>query len=239
MGGRSVRVRLDHHQRGVAVATVGDEELSSVDHVLVPVTCRDGLNGGNVAAGVGFRQAQRASNFAAGHAGKPPALLLLRAEVRQHVRHDGVGAQNAGDAHPSLRKFLEDHGEGGMVQAQPAILLRHCDAEKSQRLHLLDKLMGKGVVPVMDGGLLRYLPAYEFPHKGQNLVGWSLWTLFHPASSPCMDLADDENQPAHYITAPPNASETLVDVETQAEVCWPITPKESDAGLFSSPYLSR
>ena len=83
--GLGVRVRLDHHEGGVAVASVGDEKLAPVDHVLVALADGDGLDGGDVAAGVGLRHGQRAPHFAAGQAGKPPALLLSRAETGQRV----------------------------------------------------------------------------------------------------------------------------------------------------------
>ena len=95
-----------------------------------------------------------------------------------------MGAQHAGNAHPTLGEFLEDHREGGVVETQAAVLLRHGDAEQPQFRHLLDEPVGVGVVPVVGGGLGRNLPPDELPHEGQYLVCWSLWALLHPAHSP-------------------------------------------------------
>ena len=115
----------------VAVAPVGDEHLGAVDDVFLAVLGGRGLQVGDIRAAAGLRQRQPAPLLARGQVGQEPLLLLLGAVVGQRVGQDVMGADGPAEAHQPHAQFLENGGEGGVVQPQPAVLLRHGDAEQS------------------------------------------------------------------------------------------------------------
>ena len=149
--GRGVRLG-EHRERGTVLG-VRDEHLGAVQDVLLAV-----LHGGrayalHVAAGVRLGEAEAAAHLARCQARKEPLLLLLRAARGHNVRENVVGADDSADAHPALAQFLEYHGEGGVVQPHPAVLLGDGDAEQPHFAHRRHKLVRVDVlvvVPVRD-----------------------------------------------------------------------------------------
>ena len=95
----------------------------------------------------------------------------------EHVGQDVVGAQRAGEGHVPLADLLEDHGEGGVVEAHAAVLFGHVDAEQPELLHLVDELVGNGVVGVVVGGGGLDLAADEVAHHADDLVAGFLGGL--------------------------------------------------------------
>ena len=120
--GRGVGVGLGHQGEGVPVFRIGDEHLGAIDYVLLTVLDRHRLDGLDVAARVGFSEGQPSSHLPGRHRGEEALLLLLGAEVVDHVAHDVMGADDSAYAHPAFGKLLEYHGEGRVVQAHAAIL---------------------------------------------------------------------------------------------------------------------
>ena len=73
-------------------------------------------------------------------------LLLAGAVVDQQLAHDGVAAHGARQAHPAARELL---GHGDVARrGHPGIAPRlgHREAVDAELLHLLDQLLGVGVV---------------------------------------------------------------------------------------------
>ena len=101
--------------------------------------------------------------------GQETLFLLLGAVVRQRVGQDVVGADGPAQAHQAHAQFLENGGEGGVVQPKPAVLLRHGDAEQPQLFHLVDQVMGHPVFGVQLGGNRLHLAAHEITHQRDNL----------------------------------------------------------------------
>ncbi len=83
----------------VAVASVGDERLRTVDDVVVAVADRGGTNAGEVTARAGFGHRDTQHGVAADDPGQPPCLLLVGGQLGQvrqyHVvlqgERDGLG----------------------------------------------------------------------------------------------------------------------------------------------------
>ena len=165
------RVRIGSGQQAERVAGfgVGDEHLGAVDDVFLAVLDRASLQGAYVAAAPRLSQRQPAANFTAGEARQETLLLFRRAVVSQDVGEDMVSAQRPGQRHVSLANLFEYHREGGVVQPHPAKLLGDVDAEQAQLLHLVDEIVGHGVVGVMFGGDRFDLLAYEIAHHADDL----------------------------------------------------------------------
>ena len=172
-----VRVGAGQQAEGVARLGVGDEHLGAVDHVLLAVLDGAGLQRADVAAAARLGEGQAAAHLPAGQARQELVPLLLGAVVGEHVGQDVVGAQRAGERHVAFADLLEDHGEGGVVQPHAAVLFRHVDAEQPQLLHLVDELVGDGVVGVVVGGGRLHLAADEVPHHADDLVAGLDWSL--------------------------------------------------------------
>ena len=153
----------------IAVAPVGDEHLGAVDDIFLAVLRGRGLQVSHVGAAARLRQRQPAPLLAGGQVGQEPLLLLLGAVVGQRIGQDVMGADSSAETHQPHAQFLEDAGEGGIVQPQPAILLRHGDAEQPQLLHLVNEVMRHPVLPVQLGGHRLHLAPHEIAHQGHNL----------------------------------------------------------------------
>ena len=156
--------------------------MEPVDDVFLAVLDGAGLQRAHVAAAAGFGEGEAAANLAAGQAGEESLLLLRCAVVGKHVGKDVVGAQGPGERHVTLADFLENHGKGGVVQAHPAEFLRHVDAEQAQFLHLVNEVVGYGIVGVVFCGDRLYFLAHEIAHHADDLgtgFEWSLsnWSL--------------------------------------------------------------
>ena len=125
------------HRAGEEVGAhpVGDEGLRSVDHVSPRHLAREGADAGDVGAGAGLGDPERADLLAA-DAGHDPALpLFLRAEV-EHRRHRdlGVSVEARGDAARAAGagQLLDPHRVVDVVPALAAVSLRELEAEKAE-----------------------------------------------------------------------------------------------------------
>ena len=72
---------------------------------------------------------------------------------------DRVGTDRAGDAEPASGQLLEDHGVGGVIQAQAAILLGNSDPEQAHLSHLIHQCRWIRVIAIV---LCRYGPHVSF-----------------------------------------------------------------------------
>ena len=125
-----VGARDDDHQ--VGVDAVGDEGLRAVEHPVVALLDRAGLDALQVAAGAGLRHRDRRDEFA-GAEPRQPALLLLLGGQPQQVRRDDVVLQREAEAAVAARGGLlgDDHVVAEVGVAAAAVLLRHRHAEKA------------------------------------------------------------------------------------------------------------
>lgn len=74
----------------VAVLSVGDERLRSVDDIVVAVEHRRRADAGQVAARSGFGHRDTEDRLTADDAGQPPSLLFVRGHVREVGQHHVV-----------------------------------------------------------------------------------------------------------------------------------------------------
>ena len=81
-------------------------------------------------------------------------LLLRRPVLLDHVRHDEVRVDHAGDRHPAARDLLDDERVRKQRLAQPAVLLGDRQAEQAHFLHALDDRL-RELVLVLEFGRVR------------------------------------------------------------------------------------
>ncbi|MCY1331083.1 hypothetical protein D9M69_167340 [compost metagenome] len=130
--GAGRRIGLGHDYHHVAVHAVGDEGLGAVQHVMVAVAHGTGAHALQVGAGARLGHGDGADQLAAGHARQVGLLQVLAAVVqdvgRDDLRMQGqaeqVGRAGAGEL------FQHDHAVA-LVRAQPAVFLRHAEAEEA------------------------------------------------------------------------------------------------------------
>ena len=84
--GAPTRVGLRDDADEAGVEAVRDERLRAVQHVLVTVAQRAGLDALQIRSRAGLRHRDRTDQLAAGHARQPVVLLLLAAVVQHVVR---------------------------------------------------------------------------------------------------------------------------------------------------------
>ena len=115
----------------VAVCPVGDEGLRAVDDVLVAIAHGLRLHALQVGSGAGFGHGDCGDQFAGGHAGQPPLLLLLGAEGVDVVGDDrGVDAVAPGRI-AGEPLFLHDDRLMGEGAAASAVFFGDGDAQQS------------------------------------------------------------------------------------------------------------
>ena len=131
-------VGLDEHRGEVRRAAVGQPHLGAVDHVVVAVGLRAGLDGRDVGAQVRLRHGEGAGHLPGRELRQVLLLLLLGAVVDDHVADDEVGVDDARDAHPPARDLLDDQRVGRQRLAQTAVLLRDHEPEQAHLLHPVD-----------------------------------------------------------------------------------------------------
>ena len=139
-------VSLDQrgHHRGVSA--VRQPHLLAVDRPLIPVA--DGLGGDrrNVGATARLGHRERAAHIAGRHPRKVVLLLLVGTVLDDQVRDDEVSVDDARDAHPPAREFLDAQHVGQQRLAETAVLLRDHEPEQAHLLHPLENLLGVRVV---------------------------------------------------------------------------------------------
>ena len=126
-----LRVALAHqHLDEVGGLRVAAPALAAGDHPLVAVQDGAGRDAGQVGAGVGLGQRDRADPLAAGAAGR---AARSRRSSSGDRRPQALGAgQDAGRRHPGAGQLLADHAVLEDAEAQAAVLGRHGDAEVAE-----------------------------------------------------------------------------------------------------------
>ncbi|KAF5290255.1 hypothetical protein FQR65_LT20672 [Abscondita terminalis] len=134
LAARAALLRAGDDGEHIGQRCVGDEALGAVQHVVVALAARRGLDVARLRARVRLGQRQAARELAARHAWQPALLLVLGAVGHQGFRADaGVGAQH---------QFLG-------AQAQAAVGLGNAPAEVALVAQLLDH-GGRDVVVALD-----------------------------------------------------------------------------------------
>ena len=118
--------------------------------------------------GLGHRE--RAAHLAGGHLRQQPRLLLGRAVLRDQVRHDEVGVDDAGDRHPAAGELLHHQRVGQQRLAQPAVLLGDGEPEQAHLAHAVDDV-GRVLVGVLQPLRVRDdLLVDEGAHGGEDVA---------------------------------------------------------------------
>ena len=102
-GATDRRVGARHHGVDAGLRGVGDEALGTVEHVVLAVTHRRGLQRGGVGTGVRFGEAERTEQFARRQARQAAVGLRDRQAEQAHLAH--AGDDRLGDA-VGFRHFL-------------------------------------------------------------------------------------------------------------------------------------
>ena len=158
---RLVRALVGAHQHGHQrrTAAVGQPHLLAVDGVgAIGIALRPGPDRGDVGTQLRLRHRKRTAAFAGRHPRQEPLLLLVGAVLAQHVRHDEVGVEHPGHAHPAARQFLDAQRVGQQRLPQPAVLLRNHQPEQTHVPHLVDDVLRVGVA------------AFQFLRVGNDLL---------------------------------------------------------------------
>ena len=163
----------------VAVTPIRDEHLGPVNDVFLAVLGGRRLQVGHVGAASRLRERQPAALASRGQVRQEPLLLLFGAVMGQSVGQDVMRADGSAQAHQPHAQFLEDAGEGGVVQPQPAVLLRNGDSEQPQLFHLVDQVVRHAVVAVQFGGHRVHLAAHEIAHQRNNLCSCLCGCCYH------------------------------------------------------------
>ena len=147
-------VGADEHRGEVRRCAVGQPHLGAVDAVPVAILDALRLDRRDVRPEVRLGHRERAAHLALGHRRQVALLLLGCAVLNDHVRHDEVGVDHAGHAHPAARELLDDQGVGQQRLAEPAVLLRNGDPEQAHLLHAVDDVL-RVLVGVLEGVRVR------------------------------------------------------------------------------------
>ena len=125
-----LRVALAHqHLDEVGGLRVAAPALAPGDHPLVAVQHGAGGDAGEVGAGVGLRQRDRADPLTARAAGEQLVPPLVVGDRRPQALRAG---QDAGRRHPGAGQLLADHAVLEDAEPQAAVLGRHGDAEVAE-----------------------------------------------------------------------------------------------------------
>jgi hypothetical protein len=129
----------------VGLRAVGDPHLAAVDDVVVAIGHGAGANGGHVAAGVRFADADGADQVPGDGRGQEAAFEVVAAELGQggggHVGVDGDAHRHGGAVGPA--QLFQQHGAVPVVHAAAAISLRVVQAQQAEVAHLLEHVTGR------------------------------------------------------------------------------------------------
>lgn len=157
------------HGHQVRRAAVRQPHLLTVQDVLVAVPDRLRGDRGDVRA-ERLRHRERAAHLAQRHPGQEVVLLLLRAVLLEHVRHDEVRVDDAGDRHPAAGDLLDAERVGEEGLAQAPVLLGDHQAEQAQLLEAVDDLLGVLVAVLQLGRDRDDLLVHEVANGGEDLL---------------------------------------------------------------------
>ena len=152
---------IDLGERGV-----GDEDLRSVEDVLIPAQHR----GAGACAGIGARgglgQGEGAQAAAGRQVMEVPVVLSRGAElVDRPGGQGGVRRQDDAGARARPRQFLDRDDVAHLIRARATHLLWVGHAHEVQLRQLRHKLVGKAVITVELGGDRRHLGIGELPYR--------------------------------------------------------------------------
>ena len=127
--------RLDGADEEVGADAVGDEGLGAVDDVAAVDPLGEGGDAGDVGAGAGLGDPQRADLLAGDPRHEPALLLLLGAEVEDRRHRDrGVRVEPSGDAARAARRASSSTQIASCrwVAALAAVLLGELEPEEAE-----------------------------------------------------------------------------------------------------------
>ena len=129
----------------LAHAGVGDEDLGTVEQVVVALVHRGGGGAAGVAAGARLGEPEPAQHLARGEQRDVAPLLCLGAELHDRRGAEvGMGADGQGVAGIHLGQLVDRDVVGELVHPGPAQLLGPRDAEQPEVAHPLDVVPGEG-----------------------------------------------------------------------------------------------
>ena len=163
-------VGLDQRCHQGRRAAIGQPHLRAVDDVAVAVAPGPRFDRRYVGTQLRFRHRKGTANASFCHARQVVLLLLVGAVMADHMRHDEVGIDHAGDAHPTPGDLLRHQRVSQQGLAQPAVFLGDGEAEQAHLLHPLDNLVRIGVGVLQFLGDRDDLLVHEGLHRGQDLL---------------------------------------------------------------------
>ncbi len=142
---RGLRVGLGGDDEVGGLEAVGGEDLGAVDDESVAVPFGPGVEPGQVAAVIGFGQADGRETAALGQPGQPASFLFFIAGDGQHVRDDAH--QGEGHADGRVGPAVLDDAEHffGQTIAGPAVLLGRVHGGQAQLGVSGEQVRGKGL----------------------------------------------------------------------------------------------
>jgi len=155
---------IDLGERGI-----GDEDLRSVEDVLVPAQQRRAGARAGVRARGGFGQGEGPQAAAGRHVMEVAVVLSRGAElVDRPGGQGGVRREYAAGARARPGHFLDGDYVAHLIRARAAHLLWEGHAQEIQVRHLRQKLPGKAVITVDFSGDRRHLGLGELPNRLTN-----------------------------------------------------------------------
>ena len=131
------------------LATVRDEHLRAVDHVLVAARDRHGLDAGDIGAGARLGQTEAAEERLLDERRQPLLLLLLAAGDQDRAGGQAVGADRGADPRAAEVELLADEHPLEAGQLGPAQRLRQVQVHEAHLVRLGDDVGRVGLVLVV------------------------------------------------------------------------------------------
>ena len=163
-------VTSDENGDQIGRSAVRQPHLLAVQDVLVAVLDRLRRDGRHVRAERRLRHREGAADVAGRHPRQEVVLLLLRAVLLEHVRHDEVRVDDAGDRHPAAGDLLDAQRVRQERLAQTAVLLGDHQAEQAQLLEPVDDLLRVLVAVLQLGRDRDDLLVHEVADGGEDLL---------------------------------------------------------------------
>ena len=153
---------------------MGDPGLVAGDAVAVAVAHRAGAERAEVGAGAGLGEHGRRQDLAGRQLGQPSLLLRLGAAEADQFGRDLAARAERAEADIAARQLLRHHAHRQLAEAEPAVVLRHGQAEDAELRQRLDhRHRDIGVLPVPLMGIVAMIvgeAAELLADHGQRLV---------------------------------------------------------------------
>ena len=122
----------EHHEN-IRYIAVGNEDLGTVHHIMIPLQTGLRLTLGGVGTGIGLRQGESAYMMAGGQHGQIFGFLCLGAVVYNGIAAQAVvGGHDVAGGGALLAQFLDADGAGQRIGARAAILLGNTHSHDAQ-----------------------------------------------------------------------------------------------------------